>query len=321
MLLQTIDRTYSTVKPQLAVAWDKPLDKLEYPVIAEPKLDGVRCVCLIDFNGEPSFWSRDEKPFVNFEELEDEIRSLVKKNPYLKGHFLDGEILAKSGRFDDTISRARSHRGKNTHIDYIFYIFDFDSISYVSRCAPSGPSGVPLFERKKRLLKIKEGIRIRTVPFKIINSAESLFEYHWNNCDLGYEGTMVKPLDSYYHNGRNKDWKKIKPFHTADLRIVGMSEGKGKASGMMGRIIVEGEIGDLGITKVRCEVGTGFTDELRKEMWTNQNKYLGMTAEIQYQEVTKDNSLRFPSFKRFRLDRDLQNEIKEMGLVRMGELL
>lgn len=315
MLLQTIDRTYSTVKPQLAVAWDKPLDKLEYPVIAEPKLDGVRCVCLIDFNGEPSFWSRDEKPFVNFEELEDEIRSLVKKNPYLKGHFLDGEILAKSGRFDDTISRARSHRGKNTHIDYIFYVFDFDSISYVSKCAPSGPSGVRLFERKKRLLKIKEGIRIRTVPFKIINSAESLFEYHWNNCDLGYEGTMVKPLDSYYHNGRNKDWKKIKPFYTTDLKIVSMSEGKGKAAGMMGRIVVEGRIEDRealqegqdpceAFMHVRCEVGTGFTDELRKELWNNQDKYIGQMVEIQYQEVTKDNSLRFPSFKRFRSDRD-----------------
>lgn len=290
-----------TFKPQLAVAWDKPLDKLEYPVIAEPKLDGVRCVCIIDDEGFPTFWSRDEKPFVNFEELEQEIKNLCLES----GTIFDGEILAKSGSFDDTISRSRSHRGKNKHIDYKYYIFDIPSCEFDS-----------LWERKEFLQETIKGSNLITIiPYKYIENSGQLFEYHKKNCRYGWEGTMIKNPYANYHYGRNKDWKKIKPFYTADLKIVSMSEGKGKAAGMMGRIVVEGRIEDRealqegqdpceAFMHVRCEVGTGFTDELRKELWNNRDKYIGQMVEIQYQEVTKDNSLRFPSFKRFRSDRD-----------------
>lgn len=286
-----------TIKPQLAVAWAKPLEKLEYPVIAEPKLDGVRCVCIIDSDGVPSFWSRDEKLFVNFEELEHQIRNLTQMSS-LKDMFFDGEIMATSGNFDDTISRSRSHRGKNTHIPYVYNIFDVGFFN------PTKPV-MPLRERKELLshwFGIGLGL-IKIVPRAYCNDATELLEYHKKNCRNGYEGTMVKPMDSLYYHGRNKDWKKIKPFLSADLKIVSMSEGKGKASNMMGRMVVEGVIEDNDNQLVRCEVGTGFTDELRKELWNNQDKYIGKVVEIQYQEVTKDNSLRFPSFKRFRNDK------------------
>lgn len=80
-----------------------------------------------------------------------------------------------------------------------------------------------------------------------------------------------------------------------------MTEGEGKAKGMMGRIVCKGFIED--IQEVECEVGTGFSDILRQDMWNNQENYLGKVAEIQYQEVTKDKSLRFPSFLRMRYDK------------------
>jgi DNA ligase 1 len=264
--------------PQLAVTC-KDLTKLQFPLIAEPKLDGVRCICEIR-DGRVQFWSRLGKPFNNFEELERD----------LTGHpdvTWDGEIVAASGVFDDTISRARSHRGVNTHIDYVFHVFDCPS------------NNRPLQDRRN--IKLPAVSRILHAPFEVVRSAQELTAQHMVHCELGFEGTMVKDPHAYYHGGRNNLWQKIKPFFSADLTIVGMSEGKGKAAGMVGRVEVKGELDDGRV--VQCEVGTGFSDELRASMWRDPPSFLGRCVEIQYQEVTKDNSLRFPSFKRFRGDK------------------
>jgi hypothetical protein len=55
------------------------------------------------------------------------------------------------------------------------------------------------------------------------------------------------------------------------------------------------------------KVGSGFSDELRKEVWQNQDKYLGAICEVKYFEETSNAdgglSLRFPIFKDFRSDK------------------
>ena len=225
----------TTFRPQLAVAC-KDVNKLKFPLIAEPKLDGVRCVCVIE-NGKPSFWSRDGKPFVNFEELEVELEALR-----LADMIIDGEILAKSKSFDDTISRTRSHRGVNTHIDYEFHVFDILNQTFKVKDNVICYASFKLKDRKNNLLTYlsnnKPIGRIKIVPFTVIQDTKELCDLHIKYCAEGYEGTMVKPLDSIYHQGRNQDWKKIKPFYSADLRITGMTAGKGKAAGMIGPYVL-----------------------------------------------------------------------------------
>jgi DNA ligase-1 len=284
-------------RPQLAVPLNKSLESIQYPVLAEPKLDGVRCICRVE-NNEPTFWSRDGKPFVNFAELEDEVRSLN-----LGNCILDGEIMASNGTFDSTISRARSHRGVNTYIGYKYHLFDYlDDFSDFS-------SSFYVHQLKERKTQLYDKVinndalkYITEVPYMQINNSAELAYQHMVYTNLNYEGTMIKPIHSFYHQGRNQDWKKIKPFHTADLLITEMTEGTGKCSGMMGRLQCYGLLEDG--RNVKCEVGTGFSDALRKHMWENQHEYLGKFCEVQYQEVTKDMSLRFPSFKRMRLDKE-----------------
>jgi len=299
----------TSFRPQLAVAL-KDSHKLKFPCIIEPKIDGVRCVCIIK-DHVPTFWSREGKPFVNFEELEQELLSYK-----LPDMILDGEIMAQSGNFDDTISRTRSHRGVNTHIPYRYVLFDI-----LINPEPLGTIYI-LLSRKDHLDKFfkdyivgKPDSLIWRTEHCLCESEDEMFKLNDKFCREGYEGSMLKPLGSIYHQGRNQDWKKLKPFYSADLRITGMSEGTGKCAGMMGRIVVEGRVEDMeaiqegcdpceAFIRVKCEVGTGFSDELRKEMWLNQLDYIGQYVEIQYQEVTKDNSLRFPSFKRFRGDKN-----------------
>ena len=55
------------------------------------------------------------------------------------------------------------------------------------------------------------------------------------------------------------------------------------------------------------KVGSGFSDELRRQIWTHEVMIVGKIVEIQYFEETTNAdggiSLRFPVFKDFRPDK------------------
>ena len=77
-------------------------------------------------------------------------------------------------------------------------------------------------------------------------------------------------------------------------------EGNGKYEGLLGALHVSSACG-----KIKCKVGSGFTDEDRAELWVEHlaGRLAGKIATITYQEVTKDGSLRFPTFNHVRFDK------------------
>jgi DNA ligase-1 len=118
----------------------------------------------------------------------------------------------------------------------------------------------------------------------------------------GWEGVMLNYAHAPYELKRTNTLLKVKKFQTADLRIVGYFAGKGALSGMLGGFIVD-------YKGRKVEVGSGFKKSERIEFWQNIDDYIGKIIEVQYFEETtnqKDNtvSLRFPTFKRLRLDKD-----------------
>lgn len=55
--------------------------------------------------------------------------------------------------------------------------------------------------------------------------------------DAGYEGVMVKALDSTYEAGRRgAGWLKVKPVHTLDLVVLGVEWGSGRRKGWLSNI-------------------------------------------------------------------------------------
>ena len=120
--------------------------------------------------------------------------------------------------------------------------------------------------------------------------------------DLGYEGLMIKPAHLGYDCKRSHAWLKIKPFIEVTLTVVGVEEGTGKNAGMLGALVVEGE--DDG-KFFHLNVGSGLTDDMRKDVWNVKEDIIGQLDEIRADAVTisQDNhaySLRFPRFKTFR---------------------
>ena len=292
--------------PVFDVQLCKPLERLEPgDYIIEPKLDGVRCIATANYNPVSgrftvSFFTRNGTELLGYDELARNVESMLRDSPLDESVMLDGEIYDTC--FDGTMNNLFRKSKNKTGVYNIFdtmYLRNFLSLS----CHPE----LSLIRRKENLkflmsFKSVEFSNITSVPFHIVRFSdkkqfdEEISAYHAENIANGFEGSIVKRADSLYTFKRDFSWQKLKPFDTIDLPIEEIIEGDGKFKDMAGSVVV--------IHKGKpVNIGTGFSDDLRKDMWDNPEDYIGTYIEIQYQEVTKDNSLRFPSFKRIRRDK------------------
>lgn len=117
--------------------------------------------------------------------------------------------------------------------------------------------------------------------------------------DNGGEGLMVN-LDVPYKKGKTNAILKAKKKYSSDLRIIGFEEGKGKYKGKLGAFVL-----DYKGFKLNC---SGMSDEIRTEVWNNQDKYLNVIIEITHEQESQNEkgglSLEYPSFEHFRFDKD-----------------
>jgi DNA ligase-1 len=143
-----------------------------------------------------------------------------------------------------------------------------------------------------------ESRSILAAPHKIITDPTNadIHKAMLSNMAKGYEGAMVKRLSAGYNHGRTDDVLKVKSFKDVDGRVLSVHEGKGRNKGRLGYLKFEHD-------GVVTEVGSGFTDKEREEVWADQDSYLNRIVEVQYQNKTRTGSLRFPVFVRFRADR------------------
>lgn len=116
-----------------------------------------------------------------------------------------------------------------------------------------------------------------------------------------WEGLMLN-TDVPYRRARHNGCLKIKRFYTVDLRITAIEEGQNRLAGTMGALVVDYKGNEL-------RVGSGFDDATRAAVWANSDDYIGKIVECKYKEVTQDKktgleSLQFPTFVRFRNDKN-----------------
>ena len=121
------------------------------------------------------------------------------------------------------------------------------------------------------------------------------------NIEHGEEGVMINILDAPYSFKRSSDLLKVKKMLDIDLEVVGYEEGSGNFSGMLGAFLVRYKEGNI------VKVGSGFSKELRQEIWKNPDAYIGKVISVQYFEETVNQqggiSLRFPVYLDFRSDK------------------
>lgn len=104
----------------------------------------------------------------------------------------------------------------------------------------------------------------------------------------GHEGVIVR-CKSF----KGTLWWKVIPYKYADIRVTGVKQGTGKYKGMIGSLLTN-----------YGSVGSGLNDEQREWFWSHRNELIGSIVQVKYRETTEAGKLRFPSFLRFRTDKN-----------------
>jgi DNA ligase-1 len=298
-----------------------PVDQITYPVLATPKLDGIRCLVI---NGRAV--SRTFKPIPN-----KYIRATIEMT--LNSMQLDGEILVKNRTFNELSGDVRREDGRP---DFVYAVFDYvtDALStpYVERMARLCETILPAFCKK-------------ILPVNIKNAIE-LAQYEQDQITLGYEGVMIRTPNSPYKCGRSSTNEgyllKIKRFEDSEGYILTCAEmmhndnvatrdafGRTERSsnkenlrpaGVLGKLVVKplaaGPISiadrawlvanlhrlDAAILEhpLFFGIGTGYDAALRATLWTMRDKLSDKIVKFKHQPSGADVKPRFPVFLGFR---------------------
>jgi len=283
--------------------------------VFEIKWDGFRAISYI--NQSLSVKSRNEKELkFNFPELEELThlgRDLV----------VDGEIVVmREGKPD---FQALLERGKAVSQKEIERRQEQEPATYivfdVLEKDGNPLTKLPLLERKKILQEsLVEGRNVLLSDF-IEEKGEAYFRLV---VDKGLEGVMAKRKDSQYEEGlRTGSWLKIKELKTSDCVVFGYRRGEKSREKTFGSLVL-GLYGADGEPVYVGNVGTGFTDDMLKELIDKFEKLKNVSAapfavemeervtwlepklvcEVIYQCVTREMRLRMPRFKSLREDKD-----------------
>ena len=256
-------------------------------VYVEPKLDGIRCLAIVD-RGEAKLFTRAGKQITNFDSTVGVELAQLRDGCY------DGEIMSVD--FRELMRQVNRKEDKDISQVY-FAVFDYINLKEWHAKKSKTQCAVRKEQIKNQLSTVGKFKYLRMVRFKTIEATEENFKKehdYW--VSKGEEGIMIKDISAPYEFKRDWSVMKYKAFFDVDVRIKGLLEGTGKHQGKLGSFVI-----DYKGKEVR--VGSGLTDSLREELWIDRVKHIGRLIEVRYQEETPDGSLRFPTFVCFRNDK------------------
>lgn len=139
-----------------------------------------------------------------------------------------------------------------------------------------------------RLLTLKNAIagkadHLRLVSTKVVNSVQEIIDHFKEEVEKGEEGTVVKNQAGIWADHTSPDQVKCKIEFECDLEIIALEEGTGKNVGRLGAAVCASSD-----RKVITGVGTGFSDKLRDELWTDST--VGKIITVRANDIVKDRN-------------------------------
>lgn len=301
------------MKPMLAENAD--LSKVVFPVYASPKIDGIRalikdgCVVTRTLKAVPNGYISD---YLSREELDG----------------LDGELVVGSETDKNcmqvTTSGVMSRDGEP---NFTYWVFDFWA-----------QPDTPYNERYRMLCNafeyeqsvIRSYPRVRLLPQTRIHGLDELREFEERMLEAGFEGVMIRSMDSPYKYGRSTQKQgyllKVKRFKDAEAYVIGVQElmhneneattdelGYVKRSTEAAGKVPGGVLGSLKCqdvkTGVQFDIGSGFTAEQRADLWSKREEIVSQVVKYKYFDVGVKEAPRFPTFIGFRHEDDCDDLI------------
>lgn len=261
------------------------------------KIDGGRIIA-IKKDGQVKFFTRAGQVYEGLVDLEAEIQLRVPDNTVLDGELtlLDKGNLDSKAQYKETMKISRKDGIKH---GLKMLVFDMLTATEFETQTCTRPYSV----RRNCLDKINLlGAKyFEVLPILYIGRDSSIITKYLNELTAaGEEGVMINIYDAPYEFKRSNVLLKVKRMNDMDLRVIGFEEGEGRLAGMLGAIYVKYKNNNT------VKVGSGFSDEIRREIWLNKERYLNSIVSVQYFEETSNadggESLRFPIFLDFRPD-------------------
>lgn len=280
-------------KPMLAV--NANLDNLTFPLLASAKLDGIRAIVR---NGV--VMSRTLKPI---------------PNKYVQARFchlehFDGELIVGEPTDAEVYRNTVSHVMAHDKTDFPVSFIVFDHIEQ---------PGEPYAARLRNLPSVVETGKpyagVNALQQFPINNLEQLFELETSMLRLGYEGLILRNATAPYKYGRSTAKEgyllKLKRFTDAEATVTGFEErmrndnvatidelGHTKRSSHQANKVGHGDLGALvcDFKGEEVKVGTGFSAEERKDIWSRQQSVLGKLVKFKYFDYGVKDAPRHPVF-------------------------
>jgi len=265
-------------------------------VAVEPKIDGLRVQIhlLKGKNGFVKAYTRNLNEvswmFPELKKIGDSIKS--------QAVILDSEAVGvdekrkKLADFQTTMTRRRKHEIEiySSSVPIKFFVFD------IFLDGNENLMNLAFDKRKERLKKVVfDSEVVKVVDYQETDSPDEIARLFKENTKKGFEGIMLKKIDSHYVPGRTGwRWVKMKEDEksegkladTVDGVIMGYYLGKGKRTkfGVGGFLV---GIVDKDKIKSLTKLGTGLTDD---EFYLLKEKLKGLEVKErpkEYEEVDK----------------------------------
>ena len=314
------------------------INKLGSPMIAEYKLDGER----LQIHKQGKDILLFSRRLLDISEQYPDVCEVIRNNVSSENVIIEGEVVAMDHFYEKMLpfqvlsKRRRKYSIEEVSKEIPVCLFLFD----ILKCEDRSYIESPLPERRAKLEDIvKESDELRLVKSAIINDTNGLVDFFNEAREKGTEGIMAKSIQEgsiYQAGNRGFLWIKLKGLEggklkdSVDVVLVGAFYGRGRRKGVYGSYIgaVYDKINDN--FEAFTRIASGWTDEimgtLMKEVKqheiTRKPNYIKcddtpdvwikpeIVIEIIGDEITISDkfsslgySLRFPVFKRFRIEK------------------
>jgi DNA ligase 1 len=287
------------VAPMLAHKYDptmkqsssKNLEKwgiLETKIHVQPKYDGNRCLIkLTPETGTGTMYTR--KGDVMPVQLRHILTQIDENWNGLEEVILDGELFSNEMTFNELNGHLKRKTSQDAEALSKFNFMLYDIVSSKG------------YSERYNALQAFASHNVVVVPsFPIIASETAIDEKLNEFLNEGHEGLMIRRLDIPYENKRSKSLLKYKVFEDKEFIIIGVEEDA--REGMIGKFVLQLDVPNAvdrqGKPLVEFRAGVkDMTQEDCRNIWDNQDKYIGKTATVEFFGRSEYGVPRIPKVK------------------------
>ena len=266
--------------------------------LASRKLDGVRCLTIVDYQGNVKCYSRVGNEFETLQVVKDAVKKLQ-----VVGVVFDGEIclMDKDGKEDFQGIMKQIKRKNHTITNPKYVMFDYLTLTEFNNKV----SEQNLIERISRFAKLDKYIHwqdsLSVLDQIVVSDDEHFAKLKADAEKEGHEGVMLRK-NVGYEGKRSQNLLKVKKFFDAEYKVERVDfedhrvirEGKEVVIPMMAQAYISHK-------GYEVAVGSGWNQEQRIKYNANPDLIIGKEITVQYFEETKNQkgelSLRFPTVK------------------------